>query len=312
MKIGVDILIAKRLEKGDTIGIVAPASIESVLNIETGIAILESFGFKVKKGKHIYDKWGYFAGRDMDRAEDIMDMFKDKDVKMVLCIRGGYGTMRLLPYLDFNKIKKNPKIFMGYSDITVLLNSIYEKEGLITFHGPMLNSKFDVNETQEHFLNTVMEGNKKYSINNPKSIPIVSNTDKCVEGRIVGGNLSLLCSTLGTPYEMNTKDKLLFFEDIDEAPYKIDRMLTQLMLSTKLQQCKGFIIGQFTNCEGEQKENKFSLNEVIQDRILRLNKPTLMNVMCGHDNPKITIPIGAKAKLNCKSCCIDIIEAVCK
>lgn len=305
-------MIGKRLEKGDTIGIIAPGSIENPLNIETGIDNLLSLGFKIKKGKHIYDKWGYFAGKDMDRAQDIMDMFQDKDVKMVICIRGGYGAMRLLPYLNFNKIRKNPKLFMGYSDITVLLNSLYEKDGLITFHGPMLNSKLNVKETQECFLNTVMTGYRKYSINNPTNIPMVSNMDKSVEGRIVGGNLSLICSTLGTPYEMITTNKLLFLEDIDEAPYKIDRMLTQLLLSKKLQQCKGFILGQFTNCEGELKENYFSLKEVIENRILSLNKPTLMNFMCGHDNPKLTIPIGAKAKLNCKNSSIDIYEAVCK
>lgn len=305
-------MLGKRLEKGDTIGIVAPASIESVKNIETGIAKLLSLGFKIKKGKHIYDKWGPFAGKDVDRAEDIMEMFKDKDVKMLLCIRGGYGAMRLLPYLNFNIIRKNPKLFMGYSDITVLLNSFYEKEGLITFHGPMLSSNFNINETQDSFLKTVMEGNKKYSIHNPINLPMLSNTDKSVEGRIVGGNLSLICSTLGTPYEIITKNKLLFLEDIDEAPYKIDRMLTQLLLSKKLQDCKGFILGQFTNCEGEQKDNKFLLKEVIEDRILKLNKPTLMNIMCGHDNPKLTIPIGAKAKLNCKNSSIDIFEAVCK
>jgi muramoyltetrapeptide carboxypeptidase len=308
----VDILLGKRLEKGDTIGIVAPASIETEENIEIGIGRLNSFGFKVKKGKHIYDKWGYFAGEDKDRACDIMDMFKDKEVKMVLCIRGGYGAMRLLPYLDFNKIRRNPKIFMGYSDITLLLNSLYEKEGLITFHGPMLNSKLFINETKECFLSTVIEGYKGYCIKNPEDLPMNSNMDKSVEGRIVGGNLSLVCSSLGTAYEINTKNKILFLEDIDEEPYKIDRMLTQLILSRKLQQCKGFILGQFTNCEEQHKDNRFSLNEVIADRILKLNKPTLMNLMCGHNDPKLILPIGAKAKLNCKSYCIDIIEPVCK
>lgn len=305
-------MIGKRIEKGDTIGIVAPASIESDINIEKGIAKLTSLGYKIKKGKHIYDKWGYLAGKDNDRAEDIMNMFSDKDVKMILCIRGGYGAMRILPYLDFSKIRKNPKLFMGYSDITILLNTLYEREGLITFHGPMLNSDFNMKETEECFLNTVMKGNKKYSVKNPNNMPMTSNMDKSVEGIIVGGNLSLICSTLGTPFEINTKNKLLFLEDVDESPYKIDRMLTQLLLAKKLQQCKGFILGQFTNCHGEQKENHFTLKEVIENRLLSLNKPTLMNLMCGHDNPKLTIPIGAKAKLNCKNTCIDIYEAVCK
>jgi len=312
MGIGVSVLIGKKLERGDTIGIVAPASIETEENIEMGIGRLENLGFKIKKGKHIYDKWGYFAGRDEDRAEDINHMFTDKDVKMVLCVRGGYGTMRLLPYLDLKKIKNNPKIFMGYSDITILLNYLFEKEGLITFHGPMLNSKLNIKETQEAFLSNLLEGSKKYSIKNPTDIPLVSNTEKSIEGRMVGGNLSLICSSLGTNYEIVTRNRILFIEEVDEDPYKVDRMLTQLLFSRKLQECRGFILGQFTNCNEDQKKNKFSLKEVIENRILRLNKPTLMNFMCGHGDPKLILPIGAKAKLNCKNLSIDILEPVCK
>lgn len=305
-------MIGKRLEKGDTIGIVAPASIETVENIEIGISTLEGIGFKIKKGKHIYDKWGYFAGRDEDRAEDIMNMFEDKEVKMILCVRGGYGSMRLMPYINFQKIRKNPKIFMGYSDITALLNNFYKEAGLITFHGPMLSSNLNIIETLESFLICVMEGYKEYSINNPINVPMISNMDRNAEGEIVGGNLSIICNTLGTSYEIETENKLLFLEEVEENPYKIDRMLTQLALSGKLMQCSGFIIGQFTNCEGIEKQDKFSLSEVIEDRILSLNKPTLMNFMCGHNNPKLTVPIGAKANLNCKFNCIDILEAVCR
>lgn len=312
MKSGSDILLARRLERGDTIGIAAPASIETLENIENGIARLKSLGFKIKKGKHILDKWGYFSGTDEDRAKDIMDMFEDREVKLILCIRGGYGSMRLLPFIDFNMVRKNPKLFVGYSDITVLMNSFYERAGLITFHGPMLSSNLYVMDTLESFLISVMEGYKEYSIANPVNVPMRSNTDKIAEGEIVGGNLSMICSTLGTPYEINTKNKLLLLEDIEEPPYKVDRMLTQLGLSGKLGSCAGIILGQFTNCEGEPKENYFTLEQVMENRILSFRKPTIMNVMCGHDNPKLTLPIGAKARLNCKAARIDILEAVCR
>ena len=306
-------MLGKRLKTGDTIGLVAPAGIESVEEIEKGIEKLKSLGFNIKKGKHIYDKWGYFAGRDEDRAEDIMDMFEDDEVHMVLCVRGGYGAMRIVPYLDFHKIGKHPKIFMGYSDITVLLNTMYQKEGLITFHGPMASSNLDVDETLDSFLSTIMKGNEGYCIENPPYIPMVSNTDQSVEGRIAGGNLSLICSVLGTPYEIDIKDKLLFIEEVGEAPYRIDRMLTQLQLTGKLKECSGIILGQFTDChDGEEEKNTFTLSQVLEDRIMNLNKPVLTNFMCGHDNPKLVLPIGAKARLNCKKGQIEIIQSVVK
>lgn len=305
-------MLGKRLKKGDTIGLVAPAGIEKVEKIEIGIEKLKSLGFNIKQGKHIYDKWGYFAGKDEDRAQDIMDMFEDDEVDMVLCVRGGYGSMRLLPYMNFSKIKKNPKIFMGYSDITVFLNAIYEKEELITFHGPMLSSDLEVKETLDSVINTLMKGYEPYSILNPENVPMFSNTDKSAEGRIVGGNLSLICGMLGTPYEIDIKDKILFIEEVGEAPYRTDRMLSQLQLSKKLEKCAGIILGQFTDCDEEKGEDNFTLNEVLLDRIMSLNKPVLMNVMSGHDKPKLVIPIGAKAKLDCRNGKIEILEPVVK
>jgi muramoyltetrapeptide carboxypeptidase len=305
-------MLGKRLREGDTIGLVAPAGIEKLEKIERGIEKLKSLGFNIKQGKHIYDKWGYFAGKDEDRAQDIMDMFEDDDVDMVLCVRGGYGAMRLLPYMNFSKIKRNPKIFMGYSDITVFLNAIYEKEELITFHGPMLSSDLEVKETLDSFTNTLMKGYEPYNILNPENIPMISNTDKSAEGRIVGGNLSLICGMLGTPYEIDIKNKILFIEEVGEVPYRTDRMLSQLQLSKKLEKCAGIILGQFTDCDEEKGEDNFILSEILEDRIMSLNKPVLKNVMSGHDNPKLVIPIGAKAKLDCKDGKIEILEPVVK
>jgi muramoyltetrapeptide carboxypeptidase len=303
-------VLGKRLNYGDTIGLVAPAGIANEDKIEKGINKLESMGFKVKEGKSIYKKWGYFAGQDRERAEDIMDMFEDKSVDMILCVRGGYGSMRLLPYLNISKIRKNPKIFMGYSDITALLNYINQKTGLITFHGPMLTSDFDNEYTRNSFIGTIMMGYNNYSIVNPCNIGLLSNSDKTVEGKIVGGNLSLICGTLGTKYEIDTKDNILFIEEVGESPYKIDRMVTQLILSEKLKECEGIILGQFTECE--DSSSGFSLNEVIQDRLLSLNKPVFMNLASGHDNPNLTLPIGAKSRLSCREGFIEVTEAVVK
>lgn len=303
-------MIGKRLNYGDTIGLISPASPEDPSKIKGAIEFLRSQGFQVKEGKHLFDKWGYLAGQDKDRAKDLMDMFEDKEVDMILCMRGGYGSMRLLPYLDFDILRSNPKIFVGFSDITVLLNILASTCNLITFHGPMGTSDFTDTTTLSNFITTLMNGNRPYKLLNPSNIFLTCNVNGKARGRIVGGNLSLIAATLGTPYEIHTSGNILFLEDIGEKPYSIDRLLTHLYLAGKLQQCSGFIIGQFTDCSLPNYERSLTVNEVILDRILSLNKPTLSNFMSGHDYPKLTLPIGAKAYIDCNIGEINILEPV--
>ena len=303
-------MLGKKLCFGDTIGVIAPASPEKPEAIEGGIEFLKKQGFNVKRGNCILDKLGFLAGNDKDRAQDLMDMFLDKSVKMILCIRGGYGTMRTLPYIDFNIIRNNPKIFVGYSDITTYLNSFYQKCGLITFHGPMLTSNLNDDSTLKSFMSALMKGDAPYILSNPENISTRNNSNAIVEGNLAGGNLSLICATLGTPYEIDTKDKILFIEDVGEEPYSIDRMFTQLLLANKLQVCKGIILGQFTKCTLPHYERSLTLEQVIEDRILSLNIPTVSNFMSGHDYPKLTMPIGAKVSLDCKTGKINVLEAV--
>lgn len=303
------VLLGKKLEKGDTIGIVSPSSNEEPKKIEESINFLKHLGFKVKNGRHIYDRWGYLAGKDKDRAQDLMDMFLDKDVDMILCIRGGYGAMRLLPLIDFDIIRNNPKIFCGFSDITTLLNNIYQRCDLITFHSPMCNSKFD-SSTLKTFLDTLMFGYNPFTIENTDNIPTDHFNGDYVKGELAGGNLSLICNTIGTPYAVNTKDKILFIEEVNEEPYKIDRMLTHLHLSGKLQQCRGFIIGQFRDCDFSEFKQSLTLSEIFENRILSLKKPTLTNFQSGHSYPKITIPIGAEVEIDLKNGKIHLLEPV--
>lgn len=305
-------MLARRLKLGDTIGFISPASPENPEKIKSGIDFLREHGFKVKEGKHLYDRWGYLAGTDEDRAKDFMDMFLDDDVDMILCVRGGYGSMRILPLLDFNLIKNNPKILVGFSDITTLLNTISQRCNLITFHGPMGSSNLKDAETLKSLFSTLMNGNRPYKLLNPKNINLNCIVSGIAEGRIVGGNLTLIASTLGTPYEIDTENNILFIEDVGEAPYVIDRMLTQLYLAKKLEKCSGFIIGQFTDCSLHNYERSLTLHEVIENRILPLNKPTLSNFMSGHDYPKLTLPIGARASIDCNIGKINILEPVVK
>ncbi|AZV55216.1 LD-carboxypeptidase [Clostridium sp. AWRP] len=305
------ILIGKRLKKGDTIGLVSPASAEKPEKIKEKIEILKNLGFNVKEGNHIYDKWGYLAGKDVDRASDIMDMFSDKSVNMILCTRGGYGSMRLLPFIDFNIIEGNPKIFAGFSDITTLLNNIYDKCHIITFHSPMCTSTFD-DFTLKSFLDTLTCGYVPFTIKNPNDIPTQYFNGEYASGTLIGGNLCLISSLLGTPYALNTENKILFIEDVGEEPYRIDRMLTQLTLSGDLQKCSGFILGQFTNCELPHYERSLTLTEILEDRILSLKKPTLINFQSGHSYPRITLPIGSSVEVNFKKGEIHVLESVVK
>lgn len=305
-------MIGKKLIPGSTLGIVSPAGPASAEDIEKGINSLKAMGFKIKKGKHIYDKNGYLAGEDEARAQDLLDMFKDNEVDGIMCVRGGYGAMRILPYLDFRIIKCNPKAFIGFSDITVLLNYFNKCCGLITFHGPMVNSNWNDKETAAGFLKVVREDPCPLIISNPPSIPTGCNMAACVEGRLVGGNLSLISHTMGTPYEIDTKNSILFMEEVGEEPYAIDRMLTQLLLSGKLQQCRGIILGQFTDCNPKSSDNSLSLQQVFEDRLFSIKLPLLQNLMSGHSYPKLTLPIGSRVMLDTKKGTLEVLEPVVK
>jgi muramoyltetrapeptide carboxypeptidase len=304
------LMLGKRLCSGGTIGLISPASPENIDSIKKGILFFKNKGFNIVEGSHLYDKWGYLAGSDKDRASDLMDMFEDDSVDIILSVRGGYGSARILPYLDFDKIKNHPKIFAGFSDLTIILNLLSQKFGLTTFHSPMGSSNFEDFDTFNSFITTLMEGYVPYTINNPNGFPTSCIVKGEAEGHLVGGNLAIICSTLGTPYEIETKDKILFIEEVSEDPYRVDRMLTQLLHSYKLQQCKGIILGQFKGCSLPHYERSLTLEEVLSDRLSELNIPIFSGLSAGHDYPRLTLPMGAKVKINAETGIINVLEAV--
>ena len=287
-------LKGKALDRNSTIGIITPASPESNNIIDEKIKIFSSLGFKVKLGKHIYDKYGYLSGYDYNRAKDINDMFLDPSIDGIVCFRGGYGCGRILPFIDKDTIINNPKFFCGYSDVTLLLN-YFCKLGLITFHGPMINSDFTNEETLRYFLNisSCNSSNFSYDLSTFDNIHIINK--KIFSGKIVGGNLSVICSSLGTPYDIDTKDSILILEDINEVPYSIDRMLTQLLLSGKFENCNAIILGSFKDCSLNDYSRSLTLYEILLDRLSNLDIPIILNFPFGHDYPNITIPIGSSA-----------------
>ncbi len=242
-------LIPDRLNYGDTVGIIAPASAPpDPKNIDRAVAVLERLGFKPKLAPNVRKRWGFLAGSDRDRAGDLMKMFTDPKVKGIICVRGGYGSARLLPRLDYRAIHAHPKIFVGYSDITSLHCAFLVKSNLVSFHGPMLNSDFVEKDlpdfTLQSFLKTLTQPSPPGSIRDgyrQKTVTVLR--PGVVSGPLVGGNITLLCAALGTPYRPSFKNRILFFEDLDEAPYRFDRMLTQLLNAGLLQQVAGIAIG---------------------------------------------------------------------
>jgi len=306
-----------RLRPGDTVAIVAPASAPPDPEaVDRSVAVLEQLGFKPKLAPNVRKRWGFLAGSDRDRASDLMKMFTDRKVRAILCLRGGYGTARLLPLLDYKTIRTNPKIFIGFSDITSLHCAFLVKSNLVSFHGPMLNSDLIKPDcpsfTGESLFRTVMLAcpsgrlnpphNSKLKTRNLKLSPAISLRRGIASGPLIGGNISLLCTTLGTPYQPSFKNRILFFEDLDEVPYRFDRMLTHLLNAGLLQQVAGIAIGNNPDCEDPKaktcKEYRQTLTDVFKERLLPLKVPVVMNLPFGHVPFNATIPVGIRATLD--------------
>lgn len=305
----------KRLSPGDTVGLVLPASgVAESDSIALAKEQLEAIGFKVKVGPHAYDRWGYFAGRDRDRAGDVNQMFADDSISGIVCYTGGWGTPRILPYIDYELIARKPKVILGYSDITALLNAITRRTRLVTFHGPVGGSNIDP-YSLENMKRVVMTPEPAGVLLPPEKKPteLVDRTNRILRlapgkasGRLVGGNLTMVSATMGTPWEIDTTGAILFLEDIREQVYRIDRMFTQLALAGKLDRLAGFVFGRCTQCE---MEGGFSLEEVLRDRFSSLGIPSLSGLPIGHIEQKLTLPIGIMATLDADAGTLQLDEA---
>ncbi|RRD39216.1 LD-carboxypeptidase [Leptotrichia sp. OH3620_COT-345] len=289
------IIIPEKLKEGDTIGLIAPANYKGT-SADDEVEYLINRGFKVVYGKSFDSMWYGFGGIDEMRAEDINDMFANKEIKAIFAIRGGYGSIRIVDKLDYEVIKKNPKIFSGYSDITTLLIAINEKTGLVTYHGPMSSNFRDIPEVTETSFNKTFIEVSEFNLAELDNEYFVIRNGKG-EGKITGGNLSLIVASLGTEYEINTDGKILFIEEVNEPTYRIDRMLKQLKLAGKLKNLKGVILGDFKNPR-KAEPNDMNLNDVFEDNFGKMNIPVISGLDSGHVRPFITVPIGAKAKID--------------
>jgi muramoyltetrapeptide carboxypeptidase len=298
------------LKSGDTVAITSPAgAIWDDTQVETFTTILKSFGFKVIHGKTLTEKFGYFAGTDEFRANEINELFADKTVKGIFCMKGGWGCARILDKIDYALIEKNPKVLIGFSDITALLIAITTKTGLITFHGPVGNSGWN-DFTKSVFTNVTMRDKPFHFPENPASenLPVIINPGKAT-GELVGGNLTVLSSLIGSGYLPDWNDKILFLEEVKEEPYSIDRMLTQLKLSGVLNSISGLVFGKCAKCLAEEPIKSFTFHEVLMQHIQPLGIPAFYGAMIGHIENKLTIPIGIKASMDAEKGTISLNES---
>jgi muramoyltetrapeptide carboxypeptidase len=302
-----------RLRKGDVIGIVSPASTPSAQEkVDKGVRYLEGLGYRVKIGRHVMAQYGYLAGTDKERATDLNDMLRDPAVRAVFALRGGYGTPRILDLVDYRAARRDPKILVGYSDITGLQLALLRKAGLVTFSGPMVAVEMWDNIdpfTEENFWRVITSASRVGGLQNPDDEPLRAHNKGRASGILVGGNFSLLASLMGTPYLPNLRKTILVLEDVDEAPHRIDRMFAQLRHAGVLKNIAGLVLGKFTDCvPGDPSKPHLTIEQVLQEAVAAVGCPVLTNLQYGHIAKKLTIPFGVRATLDTRTGSLNVSE----
>lgn len=307
--------LPKRLKKGDTVRMVAPAS--AVLDRHHVLIAKESFealGFNVELGEHVFGRHGYLSGTDQQRAEDVNKAFADDSVDAVIAVRGGWGCNRILPLLDYDMIRANNKVLLGYSDITSLMNALYVKTGMVSFHGPNGFSYWADFQAQQ-FRDVIMDG-KSTTMRNYKekeeTLTMMSNRTTTVnsgtaQGVLVGGNLTVLTSLCGTPYFPDLKGKILMLEDVGENIYRIDRFLSQLQLAGHLEGVAGIVFGHCTECDPGGGFGSFTLHEVFEHYFKPLGVPTYTGAQFGHIRDNHILPVGHVVELDADAATLKLL-----
>jgi muramoyltetrapeptide carboxypeptidase len=308
----------KVLQPGDTIGVISPASPSfRTSDVTRGLETLKKWGYKVQLSKNLNKRKGFVAGTDEERADDFNDMFARKDIDAIFVTQGGYGSARILQYIDFEIVRQNPKIFIGFSDITSLHLAIYKKTGLITFHGPSM-SRFNTEDLTDYTKASLF---RALTQQEPMGIIGLADEKKYIdliypgkaEGLLTGGNLTLVCATLGTPYEIETAGKILFLEELDTEPWIIDHMLTHLANAGKLQDASGIVVGECKNCRPSLHYPGYyvdlSMEDLLQEYLKPLKIPAVYGLPIGHTSDMATLPLGVRARLNADKRELEILES---
>jgi len=312
------VLKPPRLKASQTVGLINPAGATyNPIDLDIVRESLLAMGLNVKVGAHVLARHGYLAGRDHERAADVNAMFKDPGVHAVLCVRGGWGCARILPMIDYDAIRRQPKILLGYSDITALHTAIHARTGLVTFHGPVGISRW--NKFNVDWLKRVLFDAEAVTLQNERafdpddSLTQVENrirtlTAGTARGRMIGGNLTVLTAILGSSYLPEWKGRILFLEDVQEAPYRIDRMLTQLKLGGILDQVSAVVFGTCDDCSPGQGYGSLTLEDILIDHLQPLGVPAWHGAMIGHIEKQFTVPIGIDAEVDATKGTIRLLE----
>ncbi len=303
--------LPKRLKKGDTVGIIAPSSPPNQENLQKALPFLEELGLKIKLGKSVDAAHGYLAGTDEERLADLHAMFEDPEVAGIICAGGGFGAARYADKIDYAMIMENPKVFWGYSDITFLHTALGEYAEMVTFHGPMLAS--DVGKPEFHERSGRMFGQlfEPFELHYTEEVaPLETLVGGVAQGELVGGNLSLIRSAIGTKFDLDVKGKILLIEDIDEEPYEVDEMLNQLRMARKFDEAAGIVIGDFKNASPKKRKPSLTLDQVFNDYFSDLKIPVVKGFKIGHCEPHFSVPLGALARLDGDAKTLTILPGV--
>ncbi len=295
-----------RLRDGDLVALVTPAGPVSPDEVRDAEAALHDLGLRTLRGRHALDRRGYLGGADVARAADLMEMFRDPEVKAILPLRGGWGCARMLPYLDYEAIRANPKIVCGYSDITALLAALYTKAGLVSYHGPVGTSTW--NSFSVGYFRRVLFDGLPVTMPAPDRAGVDTINGGVARGRLIGGNLSVLSALVGTPYLPDTSGHLIFLEEVQEEPYRIDRMMTQLRLAGLFDRAAGVFFGNCKNCAPSDPAGSLSLAEVLRDHLRPLGLPAFYGTAIGHITDKFTLPVGGYAEMDADTGTIRLLE----
>jgi len=311
-------ILPHALKPDDLIGIVAPSSPVSRERLAAGVHLLEHWGFRTRLMPSTATGHGYLAGEsDTARAQDLIECFADPDVAGIICVRGGYGALRLLPLLDWEVIRANPKLFCGYSDITALHLSIRRETGLVTFHGPMAFRQGDEQQlepwTAARWYAALTSRTPLGRIASPPEGPRVTTVrGGRATGPLVGGNLTVVAALCGTRWQADARDGILFLEDTNESPYRVDRMLTQLVMAGVLEGARGVIFGDSPDCDAAPDDPRsFPLTAILEDRLGALGIPIVYGFPCGHTPFRATLPLGVRATLDADACTLDLLDPAC-
>jgi muramoyltetrapeptide carboxypeptidase len=300
----------RALKPGDTVALLSPASCpKDPAHVRRAREALQALGLQVRLGKHVLSVQGYLAGTDRQRAADLQEAFSNPEVRAIFCTRGGYGAARLLEHFKVQAAVRHPKILVGYSDLTTLHLAL-QAGGLVSFWGPMPGTSSEMNLFSSRHLKRALFSNEPLGLMPPPRRAWVLHPGQA-EGKLTGGTLTLLCASLGTPYEVQTRERIVFLEDVGEEPYKVDRMLTHLLAAGKLKDAAGLVLGKFKDCAPKNypPRRSLTLNQVLEDRLEPLAIPVFGGLALGHTSDQLTLPYGVRARLDASSCRLEILEA---